>query len=65
MNDEIKEPRLLSDVAYDLFPQFFGHDDRDRSQIILDLSVKNPRVFSILIDAVSLRQHLESGKSVM
>lgn len=65
MNDFSKDPRLLSDVAYDLFPQLFDLDDLDRCQVLLDLSVNNPRVFSIIIDAVSLRQHLESGKSVM
>lgn len=63
---EDNSPRSFISVVTDLFPHLFVTEDtQTKQEIILDLSVKNPRVFSIIVDAVSLRQHLESGKTVI
>lgn len=71
MNDEIndvEESKVKSfwQVASELYPSLMdGLTPLGFQNFLLDLSVKNPRVFSIIVDSVSLRQHLDSGKKIM
>lgn len=72
MNDEKiadsqeSKAKSFSELASELFPSLMdGLFPSQFREFLLDLSVKNPRVFSIIVDAVSLRQHLDAGNKIM
>lgn len=65
---DVEEPKTKSfwQVASELYPSLMeGLSPLGFQNFLLDLSVRNPRVFSVIVDSVSLRQHLDAGNKIM